>query len=128
MWASRQAAIALGLFSASAMGDATPAAAHHSFALFDMTKSVMLEGTVKRFEWTNPHSWIFLNVVDPQNVSDEWSIELPAAGALAREGWNATYLKAGDRIVVRINPLKDGKKGGSLESFTPGTPRSGRSR
>ena len=123
MWTSRQAAIALGLISAGAIGDTTPAAAHHSFALFDMTKSVMLEGTVKRFEWTNPHSWIFLNVVSPQDVSDEWSIELPAAGALAREGWNANYLKAGDRIIVRINPLKDGKKGGRLESFTPGSPR-----
>ena len=124
MWTLRQAAIALGFIGAGAIGGAPPAAAHHSFALFDMTKSVMLEGTVKRFEWTNPHSWIYLNVTGPQNVSDEWTIELPAAGALAREGWNATYLKAGDRIVVRINPLKDGKKGGSLESFTPGTPRS----
>jgi len=78
MWTSRQAAIALGFISAGAVGGAIPAAAHHSFALFDMTKSVMLEGTVKRFEWTNPPSWIFLDVVGPQNVSDEWSIELPA--------------------------------------------------
>jgi hypothetical protein len=94
--------------------------AHHSFALFDTTKSVTLEGTVKRFEWTNPHSWIFLNVTGPQNATEEWTIELPAAGALAREGWHAKYLTAGERIVVRINPLKNGQKGGSLESFTPG--------
>lgn len=117
------AAIVLGVGSAGAMGSVVPAAAHHSFALFDMTKSVMLEGVVKRFEWTNPHSWIYLDVVGPQNVSEEWTIELPAAGALAREGWHANYLTAGERIIVRINPLKDGKKGGSLESFTPGSPR-----
>ena len=125
MWnrGHRTAAIVLGFACAGTIGNAVPASAHHSFALFDMTKSVMLEGTVKRFEWTNPHSWIFLDVVGPQNVSEEWTIELPAAGALAREGWNANYLTAGERIIVRINPLKDGKKGGSLESFTPGTLR-----
>ena len=122
--AYRIAAIVLGVSSAGAMGSVVPAAAHHSFALFDMTKSVMLEGVVKRFEWTNPHSWIYLDVSGPQNVSEEWTIELPAAGALAREGWHANYLTAGERIIVRINPLKDGKRGGSLESFTPGSPRS----
>jgi len=119
----RIAAIVLGFASAGAIGHAVPAAAHHSFALFDMTKSVMLEGTVKRFEWTNPHSWIFLDVIGPQNVSEEWTIELPAAGALARDGWHANYLTAGERIIVRVNPLKDGQRGGSLESFTPGSPR-----
>ena len=121
--AYRVAAVVLGVSSAAAMGSVVPAAAHHSFALFDMTKSVMLEGVVKRFEWTNPHSWIYLDVSGPQNVSEEWTIELPAAGALARDGWHANYLTAGERIIVRINPLKDGKRGGSLESFTPGSPR-----
>ena len=117
----RTALVVLGF--AGAMGSMTPAAAHHSFALFDTTKSVTLEGTVKRFEWTNPHSWIFLDVTGSRNVTEEWTIELPAAGALAREGWHAKYLTAGERIVVRINPLKNGQRGGSLESFTPGTSR-----
>ncbi len=126
MWYAKKhriVAFALGSACAAVMGGSVPAAAHHSFALFDTTKSVTLEGTVKRFEWTNPHSWIFLDVPGPQNVSEEWTIELPAAGALAREGWNPNYVKAGEKIVVRINPLKSGQKGGSLESFTPGTPR-----
>jgi Family of unknown function (DUF6152) len=98
-----------------------PAGAHHSFALFDMGKSVMLEGTVKRFDWTNPHSWILLTVVNESNMQEEWIIELPAAGTLAREGWNKNFLKPGERIAVRINPLKDGAKGGALQSFRPGT-------
>src|SRR5579863_2954062 len=74
-----------------------PVAAHHSFALFDMTKSVALEGTVKSFEWTNPHSWVRLEVPGPQNTVSEWLIELPPAGVLAREGWNKNFVKAGDR-------------------------------
>jgi uncharacterized protein DUF6152 len=112
------AATIIGIVAAS-LGFARPAAAHHSFALFDTTKSIDVEGTVKRFDWANPHSWIFLEATGPQNSVEEWTIELPAAGALAREGWNKNFVKPGERIVVRINPLKNGQKGGSLEGFTP---------
>jgi hypothetical protein len=97
---------------------AIPAAAHNSFALFDVTKTVTLEGTVKKFEWTNPHSWITVEVVGPQNSVDEWLIELPPAGALAREGWNKNFVKVGERLVVHVNPLKKGGKGGSLEGLS----------
>ena len=95
-----------------------PAAAHHSFALFDVTKTVALEGTVKKFEWTNPHSWITLEVAGPQSKADEWLIELPPAGVLAREGWNKNFVKVGEKLSVHVNPLKNGGKGGSLESFS----------
>ena len=108
-----------GLFAASFWAVAGPAEAHHSFALFDMTKTVDLEGTVKKFEWSNPHSWIFLEVRGPQNTAEEWFVELPAAGALARDGWNKNFVKPGEKLVVRINPLKNGQKGGSLTSFRP---------
>jgi len=96
-----------------------PASAHHSFALFDMSKSVSLEGTVKQFDWTNPHSWIRLAVPGANNRDEEWIIELPAAATLARDGWNKNYLKPGERIAVRVNPLKNGMKGGALQSFRP---------
>lgn len=95
-----------------------PTSAHHSFALFDITKTVALEGTVKKFEWTNPHSWITLEVAGPQSQADEWLIELPPAAVLAREGWNKNFVKVGERLSVHVNPLKNGGKGGSLESFT----------
>lgn len=98
---------------------AGPAAAHHSFALFDMNKTVSLEGRVKAFEWSNPHTWITLEVPNEQKTVDDWLIELPSAGALARDGWNKNYIKAGERLILRINPLKDGRKGGSLQSFAP---------
>jgi len=97
---------------------ASPANAHHSFAMFDTSKSVRLEGTVNKFEWTNPHSWIFLNVPNAQSVPEQWIIELPAAGLLVTEGWNKNYLRTGDKIIVRIKPLKSGQRGGMLEGFT----------
>ena len=109
--------LALAGFS-GALGT-TSAAAHHSFAMFDMSKSVRLEGTVKRFEWTNPHSWVFLEVSGPGATIEEWTIELPAAGVLAREGWTKTYLRPGERVVLNVNPLKDGRRGGNLETFAP---------
>jgi len=109
----------LGLVGAALIIDLSPADAHHSFALFDVKKSVDLEGTVKQFDWTNPHSWIHLNVQGKNNQTEEWLIELPAAALLAREGWNKNYLKTGERISVRISPLKNGMRGGSLQSFRP---------
>ena len=105
--------------AASLLSVSQPAAAHHSFALFDINKTVLLEGTVKRFDWTNPHSWITLDVPGPDNTVAQWMIELPAAGTLAREGWNKNYLRVGEKLVVHVNPLKDGRKGGMLESFMP---------
>ena len=101
-----------------AMLGVAPAEAHHSFALFDVTRTVELEGTVKNFEWTNPHSWVRLEVTGPENTTKEWLIELPPAGTLAREGWNPKTVKAGERIVVHVNPLKTGGKAGSLASFS----------
>ncbi len=115
----RQAGAMFGLASVLLIPAPIPAQAHHSFALFDFEKSVMLEGTVKRFDWTNPHSWIFLDVINDNRQVEEWAIELPAAGALARDGWNKNFVKPGERLSVRINPLKNGAKGGSLASFRP---------
>ena len=94
------------------------ALAHHSYAAFDVTTQRDISGTVKKFDWTNPHSWITLEVLGPQNRVDEWHVELPPAGELAREGWNKNFVKIGERLVVHINPLKDGGKGGILEGFS----------
>ena len=115
----RQSIVLLTILGLGGLLGTTPATAHHSFAMFDMTKSVRLEGTVKRFEWTNPHSWIFLEVIGPGSTPEQWTIELPSAGALAREGWNKNYLRVGERVILHINPLKDGRKGGNLEGFVP---------
>ncbi len=89
------------------------ALAHHSFAMFDNAKSVELEGTVREFQWTNPHSWIQLTVTE-NGQSVEYSIEGSSPNGLARRGWSRTSLKPGDRVKVTIHPLKDGAKGGSF--------------
>ena len=107
-------AIAAGLLAVS-----QPAAAHHSFALFDTSKTVSLEGTVKKFDWTNPHSWITFEVLEPDRTVTEWMIELPSAATLARDRWNKNFLRPGEKLILRVNPLKDGRKGGVLASFTP---------
>jgi hypothetical protein len=100
------AIIAAGLALAAA-----PAVAHHSFAMFDQTKVMTLEGTVHEFQWTNPHSFIELDVASGGRTQ-RWSIELNSPNNLTRQGWRRTSLKAGEHISVRIAPLRNGRTGG----------------
>ena len=93
---------------------ASSAFAHHSFAMFDYQKTVVLDGTVKEFQWTNPHSWLQLVVRDASGKDVEWSIEGGSLNALSRLGWKRTSLKPGDKAAVAFHPLKDGTPGGSL--------------
>ena len=97
---------------------AIPAVAHHSFAMFDASKTITLEGTVKEFHWTNPHSWIFVNVTDAEGHVVEWPIELGSPGGLARQGWVPKTLIPGMNVKVMIRPLKDGKPGGQFLTVT----------
>lgn len=91
---------------------AAPADAHHSMAMFDMTKTVTVTGTVKQFQWTNPHCYIQLVAKDAKGVSKEWSMEMGAPMYLYSNGWRPKTIKAGDQIVIRVYPLRDGKPGG----------------
>lgn len=93
-----------------------PAMAHHSFAMFDSDKVMTLKGTVREFQWTNPHTWIQLQVPNAQGVVEEWSIEGGSLNGLARQGWKRTSFKPGDKVTVTIHPLKSGEKGGSFMS------------
>ena len=97
---------------------ALPASAHHSFAMFDSAKETTLEGTVKEFQWTNPHAWVQLLVAAPGGKTTEWSIECASPNALKRQGWRGTSIKAGDRVTAIIHPLKNGDPGGSLVILT----------
>jgi hypothetical protein len=89
-----------------------PAAAHHSFAMFDQTKTVVLKGTVTEFQWTNPHSFIEMDVPGAGGKTDHWGIELNSPNNLTRQGWRRSSLKPGDKVTVTINPLRNGMKGG----------------
>ncbi len=91
------------------------AAAHHSFAMFDSAKEVVLEGTVREFQWTNPHTWIQL-VVTEQGQPVEYSIEADSPNILSRRGWSKASFAPGDRVRITVNPMKDGSKGGAFKS------------
>ena len=99
---------------------ATSAQAHHSMAMFDMSKTVTVTGTVKEFQWTNPHCYIQLLAKDAKGATKEWSMEMGAPMYLYANGWRPKTLKAGDQIVVKVKPLRDGKPGGVVvEVKTP---------
>ena len=93
---------------------ALPAGAHHSFVMFDTSKQVTLSGVVSSFEWTNPHTYIEIDAADAAGTVKHWSIELGSPSILRNSGWNHSTLKAGDKVTLIINPLKDGSAGGLL--------------
>ena len=95
---------------------AAPALAHHSFAMFDSDKTSTLDGTVKEFEWTNPHSWIHVLVADASGKQLEWSIEMGSPAQIAQRGFKADIVRPGDKVSVTIHPLKDGSRGGEFLS------------
>jgi hypothetical protein len=92
---------------------APPALAHHSFAMFDSRSEVTLTGTVREFQWTNPHSWLQLQI-ERGGATVEYSIELGSPNSMSRRGWRRTTFKPGDRVTAVVNPMRDGSPGGSL--------------
>ena len=107
--------VAIGLV---ALASGTVANAHHSFAMFDQSQQVTLKGTVREFQWTNPHAWIHLDVPNANGVKDTWQVELNSPNNLKRQGWKSTSIKPGDQVTLVLNPLKDGSKGGLFVSIT----------
>jgi hypothetical protein len=101
-----------------ALAAAVPAGAHHSFAMFDMDKTVTFEGTVAAFKWTNPHAWMHVDIADPAGKVSTWAIEMTSPNNLVRAGWRRSSLKSGDKITVQLHPLRNGKKGGALVQVT----------
>jgi hypothetical protein len=108
-----------GVILAAAMGAGAPAGAHHSFAMYEPTKTLTFKGTIKSFQWTNPHVVVWI-LVQPEGgaAAQEWSLETTSPGVLTRNGWTRQSLKAGDRVSVTLSPLRDGSRGGSLNSVT----------
>ena len=94
------------------------ATAHHSFAPFDLTKEKTISGTVSRFEWTNPHSWIWVDVPNDKGGVDSWAVEGMSPNYLARRGWTKTTLKPGDKVTILVRPLRNGDNGGMFVRAT----------
>lgn len=92
-----------------------PAYAHHSFAMFDLDPAhqLVLTGTVKELEWTNPHCWLHMAVVNKKGVPEDWSFEMGSPGQLSGKGWSKTVVKPGDVVTITAHPMKDGSHGGN---------------
>src|SRR5271168_1057453 len=95
---------------------AAPAFAHHAFAMFDQSKVLYMPGTVKDFEFVNPHTWLHLNVVNEKGDVSTWSFEAGSVAQLVRLGWSKESFRTGDKVEVGFRPLKDGSRGGQLMS------------
>lgn len=108
----------LGLAVASLMLIAAPAVAHHSAAMFDRTKKVTLVGVVKDFQYTQPHSWIDVNVESPKARRGEWAFEAGAPSQMKAAGITPSSLKAGDKITITGYPLRDGRNGAAFLELT----------
>ncbi len=92
--------------------------AHHSTAMFEPEKRVTLTGTVKDFQWTNPHAWIQVTVTGADGKSADWSFECGSPNTLSRQGWKPSTLKMGEPITVVANPMKDGTTAGLMYTVT----------
>jgi hypothetical protein len=82
--------------------------------MFDATKNLKLTGVVQTFAWTNPHSYIELQVPNEKGVLEKWGVECTSPAVLARAGWRSSTLKPGDQVTVTIHPLRSGELGGSF--------------
>jgi hypothetical protein len=101
------------LVSAMQVATGGVAMAHHSFAMFDQEHPIQLTGVVKDWKYTAPHAFIILEVKDPDGSSQVWSLEGGAPSGLIRDGWTSKTLKAGDELVLTVDPLRSGAPGGS---------------
>jgi hypothetical protein len=103
---TRRALLTAGL--AVLIGSTRKLFAHHSTAMYDMANPVTVKGTVKRFEWTNPHAFIFMDVKDEKAGSVEWEIELMSLNHLRSYGWMRTTVKPGETISCTGGAAKSG--------------------
>jgi hypothetical protein len=88
------------------------AVAHHSTAMFEWGTERTLSGTIEKYQWTQPHTFIWIVVPDKSGKTREWGLEGMSPSWLGRRGWGLHSLSAGDKVRVVYYPLKDGRPGG----------------
>lgn len=98
---------------------AAPVLAHHSFAAeFDASKPLKLTGTVTKLEWTNPHTWFFVDVKGEDGKITNWGFEMGSPNGLMRAGWTRNSMKVGDTVTVEASRAKDGSNNANARSVT----------
>jgi hypothetical protein len=123
----------VGLFVVAGLVAASPGLAHHSFAMFDHARTITLRGTVTKFQWTNPHGYLEVDVTEKDGKVSHFTIELTSINMLQRQGWRSSDIKAGDKVKAIVSPLISGQPGGLLLEVTlpdgrvldPGVPAGG---
>jgi hypothetical protein len=101
-----------------AMSFCTAALAHHSPAVFDRTREVKLVGVVKEFRWSNPHSFIELEVRNEKGGAELWAVEMNPPSYLVKAGWKSSTIRPGQTVTIMINPLRTPEKAGKFVSIT----------
>jgi len=94
------------------------ALAHHSFAVYDHTKSLTLKGTVTKWQWSNPHAYLDIDVRDANGAVQHYTLEGTSINMLQRMGWRSNMIKAGDQVTAIAAPLLTGQPGGLLLEIT----------
>ncbi len=115
---TRKTMILGGAALALAATVATAASAHHSYAMFDHDKTISLTGTVYTWEMINPHSFLWVLVPKDGAAEQNWGLEGGGVAALQRTGVTKSMVKPGDKVIVSLHPLRDGRTGGQLLSVT----------
>jgi hypothetical protein len=118
-----QARITIIVASATSAGvafsiAATSALAHHSNSAYQVDEIITLTGTVKEWQWSNPHTWLHLTVKNDDGAEQEWAVEGRAPGVLRRAGWDSEILKPGETVTVHASPAKDGRPIGIIARVT----------
>ena len=112
---SKATSVALSL---AVLAAAAPASAHHSFAMFDQSKRISISGTVKDFQYTNPHSWVIVMATAADGKQTEWGFESEGPSTLLRAGIKHSSINPGDKVTATAFPMRDGRPAGSLISIT----------
>ena len=87
--------------------------AHHSTTMFEDTKEVTFDGTVREFQYTNPHSWLLVDVTNKDGSVTTWGFEAEGPGTLARRGIRPSDFRAGTKLTITGHPMKDGRPAAS---------------